>query len=447
MKKSGVIKMTNKDLVWVGPAGHMIPNEYTQPQQIITVANGLTEKQRTDIARAFENQAYDMGAEYTWRRSMIRLKSSLKSLGMAFIGEMLGDEDIDEFSNIEMVMNDYNAINLAEHLGAISATGALKLRQSLEMITHFLSDKAEKDGEDLSLVDAAQIVSTCVKYILGESDISIAIEFSELRKRLLKETISLQDPQISQLLDSPVFYLKTILSVLISAVKNEKGAAQEHALGNLSNLIQPMWPHIAERDRWQIGNAYRDVTASGNVNAAKGLKNALLKVKGFDYVPENLRSTTFKKAAKAVIEAHFGMNNFYTEGPLVLNLSKLGSSIPAPAFIECIQAYLCVYMGNKWGHSFNAAPIAEQELKKIPGDRWAYYFEKVLRNDEIILAKLYSISPRKRLCEFTTNFLSGLVGIDSLSGDNRKLFEALSQKNIDRIGTIAKSMHEKLSTK
>ena len=104
----------------------------------------------------------------------------------------------------------------------------------------------------------------------------------------------------SQLLESPVFYLKTVISVLISAVKNEKGASQEHALGNLSNLIQPMWPHIAEKDRWQIGNAYRDVTAAGNVNAAKGLKNALLKVKGFDYVPENLRSTTFKKAAKAL---------------------------------------------------------------------------------------------------------------------------------------------------
>jgi hypothetical protein len=439
--------MASKDLIWVGPAGLSIPHDFTKPQQIITVANGLTIKQKSDIARAFENQAYDMGAEYTWRRSMIRLKSSLKSLGMSFIGEMLGDEDIDEYSNIEMVLNDYNAISLAEHLGAISATGALKLRQALEMISHYLSDKAEKDGEELSLVDAAQIVSTCVKYILGDSEISIAIEFSELRKRLLKETIPLDDPQIVQLLESPVFYLKTVIAVLVAAVKNEKGAGQEHAVGNLSNLIQPMWTHIAEKDRWQIGNAYRDVTSAGNINAAKGLKNALLKVKGFDYVPENLRSTTFKKAAKAVLEAHFGSNNFYTEGPLVANLSKLGSSIPAPAFIECVQAYLCVFLGNPWGHAFASESVAERELKKIPGDRWEYYFGKVIQNDEVVLPKLLSSKPRDRLCTFVRESLSDLHKNGNLTGDNRKLLEALDKNDVGRITAIAEKMYRNLSAK
>ncbi len=439
--------MASNDLIWVGPTGLTIPNDFTKPQQIITVANGLTIKQKSDIARAFENQAYDMGAEYTWRRSMIRLKSSLKSLGMSFIGEMLGDEEIDEFSNIEMVLNDYNAISLAEHLGAISATGALKLRQALEMISHYLSDKAEKDGEELSLVDAAQIVSTCVRYILGDSEISIAIEFSELRKRLVTETIPLDDPQIVQLLESPVFYLKTVIAVLVAAVKNEKGAGQEHAVGNLSNLIQPMWPHIAEKDRWQIGNAYRDVTSAGNINAAKGLKNALLKVKGFDYVPENLRSTTFKKAAKSVIEAHFAMNNFYTEGPLVSNLSKLGSSIPAPAFIECVQAYLCSFLGNPWGHAHTAAPVAERELKRIPIDRWAYYFGKVVQNDEVILPKLLSSKPRDRLCKFVGETLSDLTENENLTGDNRKLVEALFNNDVGRITAIAEKMYNKLSAK
>lgn len=437
--------MVNKELIWISSTGLTIPDDFSKPQEIITIANALTVKQKNDIARAFEHQAYDMGAEYTWRRSMIRLKSSLKSLGMSFIGEMLGDDEIDEFSNIEMVLNDYNAISLAEHLGVISATGALKLRQTLEMISHFLSDQAEKDGEELNLVDAAQIVSNCVKYILGETEISIAIEFSQFRKRLLNETISLDDSQIIQLLDSPAFYLKTVISVLVSAVKNEKGAGQEHAVGNLSNLIQPMWPHIAEKDRWQIGNAYRDVTSAGNITAAKGLKNALLKVKGFDYVPENLRSSTFKKAAKSVLEAHFGMNNYYTEGPLVSNLSKLGSSIPAPAFIDCIQAYLCVYLGNQWGHAYSAAPIAEVELKKIPTDRWVYYFSKVIHNDELILQKIMSSKPRERFFLFIHSNLTSLRSEESITGDNKKLLDSLISKKTDRVINIAEKMYNNLS--
>lgn len=439
--------MPSKELVWTGPSGTTLPASCSDPQDIVLYANGLNEKQKKDIARAFEHGAYDMGAEYTWRRAMVRLKSTLKTLGMGFIGEMLNDDDIDEYSNIDIVLNDYSAINLAEQLGAINSTGALKLRHALEVISHFLSDEAEKNNEELSKIDAASLVGSCVQYVLGETDISIAIEFSELRNRLFSETLSLADPQIQQLLDSPQFYIKTVVSVLLSGIKNEQGAAQEHAVGNLGVLIGSIWGHIPEKDKWQIGNAYRDATAAGDISAAKGLKNALLKVKGFDYVPENLRSSTFRKAAKSLIDAHFAMNNFYTEAPLVASLSKLGSSIPAPAFIECVQAYLCVYLGNSYGTSHAAFPIAKAELLKIPEDRWRYYFDKVVGSDEIILAKLLGDKTRKRFSTLIQDHLSFLVTSESLNTEVLKLVQALNEGNDSRVNGIARKLYDKIRGK
>ena len=439
--------MSNKELVWSGPAGTAIPASCSEPKDIIVFANGLSEKQKNHIVIAFEHEAYDMGAEYTWRRAMVRLKSTLKTLGMGFIGEMLNNEDIDEYSNIDIVLNDYNAINLAEQLGTINSTGALKLRHALELISHYFSDEAEINGETLSKIDASSLVSSCVKFILGETDISIAIEFSGLRKRLFSESLSLSDPQIEQLLDSPPFYLKTVVSVLLSGIKNEQGAAQEHAVGNLGVLIKPLWPHIPENDKYQIGNAYRDATAAGNIAAAKGLKNALLKVKGFDYVPESLRSTAFKKAARSIIEAHFSMNNFYTEAPLVASLSKLGSSIPAPAFIDCVQAYLCVYLGNSYGVSNTAAPIATAELLKIPEDRWRYYFSKVLATDEVILSKLFNSKPRDRFKLLIQSNFTFLTESESLDTDILKLVQALKEGNDSRILAISEKLYKKIRGK
>ncbi|SIS45990.1 hypothetical protein SAMN05421760_101819 [Neptunomonas antarctica] len=93
-------------------------------------------------------------------------------------------------------------------------------------MSHYLSDEAERNGEELSKIDASSLVSSCVNHILGETDISIAIEFSELRNRLFSETLSLADPQIEQLLDSPPFYIKTVVSVLLSGIKHEQDAAQ-----------------------------------------------------------------------------------------------------------------------------------------------------------------------------------------------------------------------------
>ena len=436
--------MSDTALVWKGPEGLNLPASASSAAEIVPYAQALTKKQRDHVVSAFEDEAFDMGAEYVWRRSMIRLRNSLQTLGMKFIGEMLGNPEIDEFSNIEAVLTDYNTIILAEQLGVVNSTGALKLKQSLEIITHFFSRKAEEEGEELSAVDGIQIISTCVKYILGEQDLGVAIKFSEFRNRLYSETLRLDDLQVQHLLNSPTFYVRTVINVLLSSIRSAEGAQLEHSLSNINTLLPLLWPNMAETDRWDIGTAYRDVTSDGKIIAARGLKEALLKISGFDYVPENLRSITFKKAAKAIVNAHHGLNNFYTEAPLVRELNQLGSTVPAPALLECIQAYLCVYLGNSYGYSWAAEPLAKQGIDNITADRWQYYLRNGIHTDEIVLFKLTSID-RAASCfaEIISEKLSADV-LDSLSGKNRLLSEAFFEKNIQKIHSISNSMYKNL---
>jgi hypothetical protein len=46
-------------------------------------------------------------------------------------------------------------------------------------------------------------------------------------------------------------------------------------------LIDHVWKHLGESDKWNIGTAYRDVTAAGNIIASSELKR-IIKVGGFD---------------------------------------------------------------------------------------------------------------------------------------------------------------------
>jgi hypothetical protein len=46
-----------------------------------------------------------------------------------------------------------------------------------------------------------------------------------------------------------------------------------------------------------------------------------LKVKGFDFVPGDLRSSAFIEAANEIPEAHGGLNNFYNE-PVAMSANK-----------------------------------------------------------------------------------------------------------------------------
>jgi hypothetical protein len=431
--------MSNIQL-WQGPNGLIIPPSAKHANDIVPYAYYLTEKQKEQIISAFTMEAYDMAAEYAWKKAMVKLKETISTLGMKFIGEMLGRDDIKESSSIENVLTDHTTIELAEQLGVIGKTAALKLRQANELITHYFSQDAESE---LDYADAFSIAKSSIQYILGEQNISVAIEFSKFRDRLLGETLKITDPQVEQLMESPLFYLRTTLTILLSSIKKDIGAKLEHALANFTLIIEPIWGKLAENDKWNIGTTYRDVTAAGNLIAASGLKNGLLKVNGFDFVPENLRSLTFKSLAKKVLETHYAYNNFYNEPAVVKQLASLGTTIPAPALTECMQAYLAVCIGNRYGVSTAAASIAADELSKITEARWIHYFSKIIQFDEVTLIKLDSTD--SQIERFKRLLVSNNLDKFTLLPDkNQIIYNAIIQSKYSVVKRIADEMYNKL---
>ncbi len=436
--------MTTDIVKWNAPEDIIIPPDVNTPANIIIFANSLTQKQKNDIITTFDAKAYDMCAEFVWKRSMIKLKNMLEQLGLTFIGEMLGREDIDEYSNIENSLSDYNAILLAEQLKIISSTGALNLRQSLEKLNHYFSDKAIKDKEQLDFLSALSILKSCVNYILAIQDIEPALKFSSFRKRLVRESLNENDSELEQIINSPAFYIRTALVVLINSFKLDKGATKQHALDNFDTIVPLVWNKMPDKDRWEIGHAYRDVTADGNIEASVTIKKVLLKVSGFDYVPENLRSNTFIKASKALIDIHFGNNNFYNEPLYVKYLAKLGSTIPDPAFIDSIQAYLCVYLGSEWGYSWDAAPIAKSELLKISKSKWIYYFQKIIQSDDLVLSKLSGPVCVRRFYELIQEINVSEDHMSKFPRPNELLFKALMNNKLIMVNEIAKNMYNSI---
>ena len=431
--------MKNDIILWKGSDGNIIPANKSEAQEIVPYAISLSPKQQSHIVNAFKLEAYDMAAEFAWKKAMTKLKETISTLGMKFIGELLNRDDIDEYSTVDTSLTDYSTIILAEQLGVIGSTAALKLRQANELITHYFSSNID---EELDKLSAMSIVKSSVEYVLSEDNISIALEFSNFRKRLLGETLTINDPQIDQLINSPVFYLRTVLTILTSAIKSEQGAKLENSLANLNLILPSIWGNIAENDKWNIGTTYRDVTASGNTIASSGVKNALLKVKGFDYVPENLRSVTFQKAAKAVIETHFAFNNFYNEPAVVRRLSNLGSTIPSPALLDCFQAYLAVYIGNRYGTSTVAAQISKDKLSEISQDRWKYYFERGIQNDEVVLNKLNSGLGITKLKNFLEEF--ELTEFKEMPKLNQDLYEGILKTKGHQVKTVTEKMFQKI---
>ena len=325
---------------------------------------------------------------------------------MEFVGEMLGRPDLDEDSDPATSIADHEAVSLAEDLGIINSTQALRLKQALELVTHFTRlDQHEAEEQMMAREEALMLLRTCITGILSKPDFEGALRFADFRKTLSERTLKPDDGETLAIADAPYFFIRTTLSVLLSLIRTRKGAVQEHALGNISVLLPKLWNRIREPEKWQIGQVYAEVNARGDRPASAGLKQTLVRVHGFDFVPESLRSNTFSEAAARVLAAHFAYDNFFNEAEPMSTLADLGTAIPKPAFAKCIEATLAVWLGNRWGNSWSAESDARRVLDSLRLEQWNYYLNECLRRDRTVLDKLVNEDkPTQRWIYLAANY-------------------------------------------
>ena len=114
----------------------------------------------------------------------------------------------------------------------------------------------------------------------------------------------------------------------------------------------------------------------------------LLKVHGFDFVPESLRSSTFTEAAARVLAAHFAFNNFFNEQEPCQCLQDWGPRSRSLRSRKCLEATLAVYTGNAYGTAWAAVPYAKMVLDLLRPQQWEYFLNECLRRDRTLLDKL-----------------------------------------------------------
>lgn len=179
---------------------------------------------------------------------------------MEFVGEMLGRTDLDESSNPMTDIREDEAIELAEQLGMVNTTEALRLRNGQTLVSHFLDPDVSRE-EQMHQAEATTILRSCVLNFLAEPLARNQQPFLQLREKLESVTLEADSPEAAALAASPYFYVRTTLTVLLAQLKNAVGAKLEHAAGNINALLPVMWPNLREKDKWQTGETYAIVQA------------------------------------------------------------------------------------------------------------------------------------------------------------------------------------------
>ncbi len=433
--------MANSSLtLWTPEEQTVVPKGASDPVALVPYATQISQRDQKQILQAFQAEHYEMAVSYVWGKAMSTLKRDLSTVGVRFLGEMLG-KPLTETDVVAESITDKEAIRLAEELGVVNPTEAMRLRHIHELVTHFSQlspGAADSDAVEMDGPEAIQALKTCVVNILSRPRVDVATEFTQFRKELEERQFHDEDPSIRSLIRSPYFFKKLTVAVLLSAIKQGDGARLDHATANLGVILPALWKGLRESEKWQVGVAYAEVHAAGKTTAMAGIQAVMLKVSGFDYVPENLRSTTYIKQAEKLITAHEGLNNFYNEPTPMQVLASLGTSIPLPALPMTMSAALAVRMGNSYGRSWAAQPDAKRLLRGISTDKWAYYLNECLPSDIRIINKLMSASTRKNWFEVAAD--CSFEGIEVKDSTVKKLLAASIDKNDDRLDREAQAL-------
>ncbi len=367
-------------VLWTASNGLELPKK-TEIREILALSVQLRKKEVATIYALYNGESYEVASETIWERAIRVLRERVLSLGLEFVGEMVGLDNMDYVRELPA----FEVINLAAELGFINSTGKMRLSQANELVQHYRGRDIE---EEMPQNESDTVIRACIQYILGYESSEISIEFGDFRNSLKHDLFEKQSQKMEMLINSPYFYKKTTVRTLINLIASTEGAEYETVSSNFSSIIEAVWESLTSDDRYFVGVTYSKYANKGELKYIITFKQALEKVHGFDYVPENLRSLSFIRAAKNIKKVHWEFNNFYKEPDAVKTLERLGNQIPKPAIKEAISATLMVLLGNYYGSSNGAEEDAYKILDKLDKASWEYYINKCFPYDEDVLSKI-----------------------------------------------------------
>lgn len=383
LKYTELIRELNPNPQSLSPTGLRLP-QVTNIEELMKCSVALREIDQRKVLNYYQFGDYETAAEKVWPRSISLLRNRILSLGVEFVSDMVGIDDLEYVQNLP----DYKVIMLANDLGFIDNTGRSHLLRANELYNHYV-DPEKDDDEEMPMDESNIIIKNCVRYILYNRDTAYGLQFNDFREKLKTHKITDIFSGEDMFSSAPYFYLKTTVRSLIKLYKDTDGIEYENVVTNIRIIIPQIWESLKTEEKRLIADTYTDYVNINDNEKASIFKDVLSRIQGFDYVKENIRSREFIAIAHKLQDVHFDVNNFYNEPAAIKALEALGTKFPGPALKECITATLYVKLGNAYGISWDAEVIADRLLSRLDEAEWSIYLNNYLKEEEVLCEQIY----------------------------------------------------------
>lgn len=382
---------------------------------------------------------FDSALNYLWDETIRNLRTKVVQFDLNyFYDTAINDEkqrsNFKDESQLEF-LDDWSLVKGCRDTGIISNIGYKHLDYIRDMRNH--ASAAHPNHNELTGLQLAAWLETCVKEVLSKEPEGAAIEVKRLLRSIREEVLSAEDipPIKTAIATLPEDLAHSLLRTAFGMYTDTKLNA--NIRNNILFLAPIIWVVCSEDSKYDIGLKYGSFSVNGEVSRSKLARDFLTLVSGLAYLSQNEIEIEINSSLDLLLSAHNGWNNFQNEpSPARLLQSFIPESgkIPNGVLGKYIETLTTCKIGNGYGVSATAELIYDNLINRWQ-DVHILKFIRLTSNSQIIsrlqfdtcqsqykkLAKRLinqSINPNVKLAlEFINNFPAKNLG--KITSDSR----------------------------
>ncbi len=383
---------------------------------------------------ALQANLNDSAINYIWNLTIYDLHKKIFNYGIEYFSSAINwnGKSLRKIEDLREV-KEYQLIEGAYALGILPDEAHFFLQQCREIRNNFST--AHYPMGEIDKYETINFIKNCIKYVLTYDLPAPGIQIKDLIDRLSQEKLNKWE-EINLIIEqqSRRIHGAILHSLFSKFIKQDCNANLKY---NIRLIAPKLWGLVDEEVKSSIASKFRSLKEVQDQSEANEALAFLKEVDGVSYIPQNFLDIIFSRHAKLLIDAHFGVNNFYTEPGYAKDLHSLGYEVPGNAVQIYVKAVVLSFVGNCYGDSRNAQVYNTEMLSNLTQMGIQALF-RLLSCDIQVVRELSSSAPATKL-----KLLMDVIKEKTMLPEQKRLFDYIASNPAN---SIANYFREKYTT-
>ncbi len=313
---------------------------------------------------------FDAALNYLWDETIAELRRRVAGYDLAYFFDVAvpsperrrhlsTDEDLSKVDDIDL-------LRAARDIGLLSDVGHAQLDAVRYMRNH--ASAAHPNQVDLTGLQLVAWLETCILQVITLPLDNVTAETGRLLRnirqaRLTPEQVAATTSFFDRLPPDRADALAAGFFGLYTDPASPPGTDD-----NVRLLWPELWPYVGEPARYEFGTRIARFVANADHQQAAAARELFDLVDAGAYLPEPVRAAELDIAIDALLAAHRGWDNFFTEPAVARQLETLvgdKGEIPVALSSKYVKALVEAFLTNGNGVAWSADPVYRRLLERL----------------------------------------------------------------------------------